>query len=717
MQSAVEQCVFSAANLRAQCICHGLCADDRAARDRAMADRHHQTIMELFVRGVAPLSDVTRGLTALLSLATGSKARRIRLLKADVLGVLADVLTWADSRAPVVGDRVDVTKEDDSRTGQCGHVLSVEDARGRVGVCFSDGVTQRFEPTSVRLASTVDPATAEGHTMLMTALKLVVAVKGDWVGNRVTVRGGLTVHADWGSVVPSLVALLDHTRYGPLLTRMAAEAIVPFTATKVNVPRVLDAALVTLPVARALVALLTSTADPATRRSVTTTLRNLTCSPDGRASVVNKGGVEALVGLLVPPLPSSPQGLDVSVTKDAAVALSHIGAISGPGAGRTACVARLVATPGAVRYLVQELLVKDKTNNTARHVCSLLGMMAVDPEGARVVRSVDGVPALLRLIAVEDEVVSLAAIRGVRAMFDGSGRNAVRRATVLLAVAQNPGCIPRCVMPSQPGLALHYLMEGLRQAAEEGLREALLANPVATEEDTFRWGAWITAARAVGLASARMHDVLHLRVPAMKEFKRKKVEHRRTLVSRLDEEQTKSPPPDFFCPITHQIMVDPMCGSDGHTYDAKALATYLRDTVAPPSPMTREAMQPGFQVPNRALRQLIVDFATHKGAQRPRCPLTTQVIRDPVLASDGNTYEREALEAAMLEQGHRSPVDGHVLSSTVVPNITLLKVLADEAEDAPPRKKPRLDAHVQLTVGGGEDGRGGQCVRMSMRLP
>jgi hypothetical protein len=49
-----------------------------------------------------------------------------------------------------------------------------------------------------------------------------------------------------------------------------------------------------------------------------------------------------------------------------------------------------------------------------------------------------------------------------------------------------------------------------------------------------------------------------------------------------------------------------------------------------------------------------------------------QVMRDPVVASDGHTYEREAIEAWLRRDHRKSPMTNETLSSTaLVPNHNL----------------------------------------------
>mmetsp|Transcript_28910 Transcript_28910/g.81419 ORF Transcript_28910/g.81419 Transcript_28910/m.81419 type:complete len:231 (-) Transcript_28910:1453-2145(-) len=66
---------------------------------------------------------------------------------------------------------------------------------------------------------------------------------------------------------------------------------------------------------------------------------------------------------------------------------------------------------------------------------------------------------------------------------------------------------------------------------------------------------------------------------------------------------------EFYCPITYEVMVDPVVASDGFTYERSAIVDWLRrhDT----SPMTRQKIS-RYLHPNNALRQMISD---HHGVQ------------------------------------------------------------------------------------------------------
>ena len=63
------------------------------------------------------------------------------------------------------------------------------------------------------------------------------------------------------------------------------------------------------------------------------------------------------------------------------------------------------------------------------------------------------------------------------------------------------------------------------------------------------------------------------------------------------------PPEEFMCPITHDMMVDPVVALDGHSYERTAIQAVL-DSANPRSPLTREVLSRALH-PNINLRQRI----------------------------------------------------------------------------------------------------------------
>ncbi|KAG2387208.1 hypothetical protein C9374_001540 [Naegleria lovaniensis] len=71
----------------------------------------------------------------------------------------------------------------------------------------------------------------------------------------------------------------------------------------------------------------------------------------------------------------------------------------------------------------------------------------------------------------------------------------------------------------------------------------------------------------------------------------------------MTDPNNKPYPQEFYCPITQEVMIDPVIGKDGHTYEREAIEKWLKDHNV--SPMTREPMSVDHLVPNIALRNTI----------------------------------------------------------------------------------------------------------------
>jgi hypothetical protein len=63
------------------------------------------------------------------------------------------------------------------------------------------------------------------------------------------------------------------------------------------------------------------------------------------------------------------------------------------------------------------------------------------------------------------------------------------------------------------------------------------------------------------------------------------------------------------------------------------------------------------------------------------CPLTASWLHDPIVASDGYTYSREALQKHIQEHGWISPTTGQVLEQRWVPNHRLQELVRDGLKD------------------------------------
>ena len=66
-------------------------------------------------------------------------------------------------------------------------------------------------------------------------------------------------------------------------------------------------------------------------------------------------------------------------------------------------------------------------------------------------------------------------------------------------------------------------------------------------------------------------------------------------------------PDDFVCPITTEIMTDPVSTSDGFTYERAAITEWLRTKDT--SPKTGASLESTTLIPNHSLRSMIRAFS------------------------------------------------------------------------------------------------------------
>ena len=66
------------------------------------------------------------------------------------------------------------------------------------------------------------------------------------------------------------------------------------------------------------------------------------------------------------------------------------------------------------------------------------------------------------------------------------------------------------------------------------------------------------------------------------------------------------PPDEFVCPISQELMVDPVLASDGHAYERRAIERWFEKRVT--SPKTGEPLETRALFPNHPLRRLILEW-------------------------------------------------------------------------------------------------------------
>ena len=69
-------------------------------------------------------------------------------------------------------------------------------------------------------------------------------------------------------------------------------------------------------------------------------------------------------------------------------------------------------------------------------------------------------------------------------------------------------------------------------------------------------------------------------------------------------------PDDMICPISFEVMKDPVMAQDGHTYERVAIVEWLKTKGT--SPMTQEPLDAEDLVPQHIVRKLIDSFLDSK---------------------------------------------------------------------------------------------------------
>jgi len=101
-----------------------------------------------------------------------------------------------------------------------------------------------------------------------------------------------------------------------------------------------------------------------------------------------------------------------------------------------------------------------------------------------------------------------------------------------------------------------------------------------------------------------------------------------------------SVPDEYICPITQVVMIDPVLGSDGRSYERSAITEWLRTHNT--SPLTREVMTAGTLKPNYALRSLI---QRHNALPQVTTPQVTVVpVQPPTQVELDHYYAMEVFQ-------------------------------------------------------------------------
>ena len=126
-----------------------------------------------------------------------------------------------------------------------------------------------------------------------------------------------------------------------------------------------------------------------------------------------------------------------------------------------------------------------------------------------------------------------------------------------------------------------------------------------------------------------------------------------------------------------------LCAEPHETVHARELAGRDAYTNRALQDLVAAAMPPGAQ--DTAVPDLSDDDIAPL-----RCSITLSLIEDPVLASDGYTYERRAIEAWLVDH-YESPITrGNIKDRPLIPNIVLRTIIQDYRAGASPQRTAAL---------------------------
>jgi hypothetical protein len=129
-----------------------------------------------------------------------------------------------------------------------------------------------------------------------------------------------------------------------------------------------------------------------------------------------------------------------------------------------------------------------------------------------------------------------------------------------------------------------------------------------------------------------------------------------------DTEDPEDAPPDFICPITQCVMIDPVMTCDGKVYDRCAIVEWFSNFPlgqAPTSPLTNLQVENVTLVPREDIRLQIKEFLAAKASNEPL------QIED---GSNGSGLQRSLdLHRSRPEEPSRRALAGPIWGSSVVP--------------------------------------------------
>lgn len=161
----------------------------------------------------------------------------------------------------------------------------------------------------------------------------------------------------------------------------------------------------------------------------------------------------------------------------------------------------------------------------------------------------------------------------------------------------------------------------------------------------------------------------------------------------------------FICPITQEIMRNPVIAEDGHTYEKDAIENWLEKS--PTSPMTRQQISSEKLIPNLALKQLIDQWKDEQRRSKGKAKVANDEAQSPPVSSAAGPTGSPCQKADDEEDENENwrLVDEEELQAALERSVAEPGLaVARRQQQAAKAKERALARSSGVAAGGGDDG-------------
>lgn len=169
--------------------------------------------------------------------------------------------------------------------------------------------------------------------------------------------------------------------------------------------------------------------------------------------------------------------------------------------------------------------------------------------------------------------------------------------------------------------------------------------------------------------------------------------------------------PDYFCdPVTKKLLIDPVTIPNGQTYERKDIEEYIDQNHK--DPLSGQPLERNQLVPNLNLKYALEKYNSSQSATATTnakssffapsdsmivrgetdpeylcCPITSEIMKHPMMTPSGKTFEGEAIEDWIKKKG-TDPFAGSALTIQDLRPNNALKAVIQDREKVQPQQRP-----------------------------